>query len=199
MIASSTRCKTWRKHLKLKRGDMSINQQAHFEEGRFLTPTEVARREARQLAALRVAQESPGTFIKHLRLSIDFHVTIAGTPPDDDGMNVPDPAYHARQARLLAAVKSHPTVLKQWVLDLIVSQMGQKSWSDWYILTGGEVAQQEMLAPALARLSEEDQAYFADVDTEDFFDDLIDLFAASLTIVEEAPVVHEVGEGEIHE
>ncbi len=47
----------------------------------------------------------------HLRLCIDFHVTIARTLPDD-GMKEPDPIYHTRQARLLAAVKCRSAVLK---------------------------------------------------------------------------------------
>jgi len=33
--------------------------------------------------------------------------------------------------------------------DLIASQMRQKDWSDWDVLIGGEVAFQDMLAPAL--------------------------------------------------
>jgi hypothetical protein len=61
-----------------------------------------------------------------LRISINFHIIIAGMPPDDDGMNEPDPVYHARQAQLLAAVKSNPAVLKQWMYGLIVSQMNHK-------------------------------------------------------------------------
>lgn len=171
-----------------------MSQQEQFEEWRFLTPEEVARIEARKQAAIRVAQGTPGTRTKHLRFSIDFHITVAGTPPDDDGMNEPDPVYHARQARLLAAVKSNQAVLKQWMGDLIVGRMHQKGWSYWDMLTGGEVAFQDMLAPALAALSEEDQAYFADVATSDSFDDLIDLFSASFTITEDAPVISEQGD-----
>src|SRR5579859_3853768 len=105
-----------------------MSRQEQFEERHILTPEEVAMIEERKQAAIQVAQGTPGTIIKHLRLSIDFHITIAGTPPDDDGLNEPDPVYHARQARLLAAVKSNLAVLKQWIDDLIVSQMHQKGW-----------------------------------------------------------------------
>jgi hypothetical protein len=168
-----------------------MSQHEQLGEGRFLTPEEVARIEARREVAIRVAQETPGTVTKHLRLSINFHVTIAGIPPNDDGMNGPDPVYHARQARLLAAVKNSPVVLKQWIYDLIVSQMHQKGWSYWDVLTGGEIALQEMLTPALATFPEEDQAYFAEVAQGDFFDDMIDLFSASFTITEGAPVISE--------
>ncbi len=164
-------------------GKQIMSQQAPFEEGHFLTPEEVARIEARKQAAIRAAQETPGTCTKHVRLSIDFRITIAGTPPDDDGLNEPDPVYHARQARVLAAVKSNQAVLKQWMYELIVSQMHQKGWSDW-----------NMLTPALAALSEDDQAYFAEGATGGSFEDLLDLFSASFTITEDAPVITNQGE-----
>ena len=129
-----------------------------------------------------------------MRLSVDFHITIAGAPPDDDGMNEPDPVYHARQVRLLAAVKSNPVVLKQWMYDLFVSQMHQKGSSYWNIITGGEVALQDMLAPARAAVSEDDQASFAEVPKGTYFDDMIDLFLVSFTITEDPPVIREQGE-----
>ncbi len=119
-----------------------------FEEGRILAPEEVSKIEARKQAAIRVAQEAPGTRTEHLRLSIDFHISVAGTPPNDDGMNEPDPIYHARQVRLLAAVKSNPAVLKHWIHSLIVGQLYQYSWHEWDKLTGGEGApRRTMLHP----------------------------------------------------
>ena len=171
-----------------------MSQQEQFEERHFLTPEEVARIEVRKQAAIRAAQATPGTCTKHLRLSIDFHITVAGTPPDDDGLNEPNPVYHARQARLLAAVESNRAVLKQWMDDLIVGQMHKKGWSYWDKLTGGDIAFQNMLAPALATLSGEDQAYFAEVATDDSFDDMIDLFSASFTITEDGPVITDQGD-----
>ena len=74
---------------------------------------------------------------------------------------------------------------------LIVSQMHQKGWAYWDRLTGGEVAFQDMLAPALAALSEDDQAYFAEVATGEYFEDLIDLFAASFTVTEDPPLIRD--------
>jgi len=171
-----------------------MSKQEQFEKWRFLTLEEVVRIEARKQASIRAAQGTPSTRTKHLRLSIDFHITVAGEPPDDDGMNEPDPVYHVRQARLLAAVKSNPAVLEQWMDDLIVGQMHQKGWSYWDTLTGGDIAFQDTLAPALAALSEEDQAYFADVATGDSFDDMIDLFSASFTITGNAPVIIDQGD-----
>jgi hypothetical protein len=82
----------------------------------------------------------------------------------------------------------------EWKHSLIVSQMHQKGWSYWDMLTGGEVALQDMLAPALAALAEDDQAYFADTATSATFEDLIDLFSASFTITEDVPVIREQGE-----
>jgi hypothetical protein len=171
-----------------------VSQRELFEEGRLLTPEEVARIEARKQAAIRAAQRMPGTRTQHMQFSIDFHITIAGAPPDDDGLNEPDLAYHARQARLLAAVKSDPVVLKQWMYRLIVDQMQQKGWSYWDQLTGGDMALQVILAPALAALSTEDQAYFAEVAKGDYFDDMIDFFSASFTITEDAPVIIDQGD-----
>ena len=171
-----------------------MSQPEHVETWRLLTPEEVGRIEARKEAAIRAAQGTPGTRTQHVRLSIDFHITIAGTPPDDDGLNEPDPTYHARQARLLAAVKNNRAVLKQWMSRLIVGQMHQKGWAYWDRLTGGEVAFQDMFAPALAALPEDDRAYFAEVATGESFEDLIDLFSASFTITEDAPMITEPGE-----
>ena len=165
-----------------------------FEEGRMLTLEEVTEIEARKQAAIRAAQEAPGTRTEHLRLSIDFHITVAGTPPNDDGMNEPDPVYHARQVRLLTAVKSNPAVLKNWMHSLIVGQMYQHSWYEWSKLRGGEVSLQNILAPALAALSADDQAYFAEVPKGEYFEDKIDLFSSSFTIQEDQPIIGEVSE-----
>lgn len=171
-----------------------MSQQEPFEERRFLTPEEVARIEARKQAAIRRAQGTPGTRTKHLRLSIDFSVTIAGIPPDDDGMNEPDPVYYDRQARLLAAVKSNRTVLERWMYGLIVGQMHQKSWSYWDQLIGGDITFREILAPALSSLSEDDQAYFTEMAKGVYFEDMIDLFSASFAIKEDAPVITDQGD-----
>lgn len=168
--------------------------QRAFEEGRILTPEEVSMIVARKQTAIQAAQETPGTRREHLRLSIDFHISVAGTAPNDDGMNEPDPNYHARQDRLLAAVKSNPAVLKNWMHSLIVGQMSQHTWYEWGKLTGGEVSLQAILAPALAALPEGDQAYFAEVPKGEYFDDKIDLFSASFTIQEDQPIIREIDE-----
>jgi len=171
-----------------------VSQRELFEEERLLAQEEVERIEARKQTAILRARGTSGTHAKHLRLCIDFHITVAGKPPDDDGLNEPDPVYHALQAGLLAAVKRNPAVLKQWMYRLIVDQMQQKGWPYWDQLTGGGMALQAILAPALAALSTEDQAYFADVPKGDYFDDMIDLFSASFTITEDAPVISDQGD-----
>jgi hypothetical protein len=167
-----------------------MSQQEPFEEGRFLTPEEVARIEARKQAAIRAARGTPGTCTKHLRLSIDFHITIAGKPPDDDGLNPPDPVYHARQARLLAAVKNHPQVLTRWMHAMIAGQMHSHRWYDWdTMLMGGEIPFKDIFVPAIAALTEDDQEIFAECDQVGSFEDCIDLFRASFTVEEESAVV----------
>src|SRR5579872_1792898 len=100
---------------------------------------------------------------KHLRLSIDFHVTIADTPPllPPGTVEPLDTEYDGRQARLLEAVKNHPSVLTRWMHDLIANEMyihASHYWQD--AIMGGEIAFQDILAPALAMLSEEDQEFF---------------------------------------
>jgi hypothetical protein len=171
-------------------------RQEPFAEGRLLTPEEVAGIEARKQAAIRATQETPGICIRHLRLSIDFHIAIGGTPPEEDGLIPPDPVYHARQARLLAAVKNHPQVLTRWMHELIVSQMHAHGRYDWgNMLTGGEIAFKDLLAPAIATLEEDDQAFFAEYDQAgSHFEDGIDLFQASFTIKEEPAVIRKQGE-----
>ncbi len=171
-----------------------MNRRELDEEGRILTPEEISTIETRKQAAIRAAQEEPGTRTEHFRLSIDFHITVAGTPPNDDGMNEPDPDYHARQDRLLAAVKSNPAVLKNWIHSLIVGQMSQHTWYEWDKLVCGEATLQAILAPALATLPEDDQAYFAEVAEVEYFDDKIDLFSASFTIQEDQPIIREIEE-----
>lgn len=129
---------------------------------------------------------------KHIRLQIDFTITIADEPPEDE-LNPSDDAYHACQARLLAAVKAHPDVLRLYLHDLIVGQMHGHAWSDWdHLLLGGEKSFQELLAPAIATLSKDDQAFFREVHELDYFEEFIDLFLRSFTIQEEPTRLVEV-------
>ncbi len=113
-------------------------------------------------------------------------------PPEDDGLNPPDPVYHARQARLLAAVKNNPKVLTRWMHDLIVSQMHSHGWYDWdNMLMGGDVSFKDILAPVIATLTEDDQEFFAEGEQVGSFEDFIDLFQASFTVTEEPAVISE--------
>ncbi len=115
--------------------------------------------------------------------------------PEDDGLNPPDPLNHARQARLLAAVKNHPQVLTPWMHDLIVGEMHAHGWYDWdTMLMGGEIPFKDLLAPAIATLTEDDQAFFAQGDQAGYFEDYIDLFRASFTVKEELAVIREQGD-----
>ena len=166
-----------------------MTQQEPVVEGRIMRPEEVARMEVRREAAKQAARETPGTRTDHLRLMIDFHITIAGTPPGDDGLNEPDPIYHARQARLLAAVRSNSAVLEQWLYRLVADQMRFKDGSDWDVLTGGDPTLQDIFAPALAALPDDDQEYFAEMAELLYFDEMTDLFQASFSITEEAPTI----------
>ncbi len=95
-----------------------------------------------------------------------------------EGGRILTPEEVARiEARKQAAVR----VLKQWMHSLIVNHMDQKGWSYWNMLTGGDIAFQDMLAPVLAALSEDDQAYFAEMAKGVYFEDMIDLFGESFT------------------
>jgi hypothetical protein len=81
-------------------------------------------------SGLRIERYETLISIKHLHLSIDFRITIADMPPEDDGLNPPDPLNHAHQTRLLAAVKNHPQMLTRWMHDLIVGEMHAHGWYD---------------------------------------------------------------------
>jgi hypothetical protein len=168
-----------------------MSKQESSKAWRILTPEEVARREARKQLAIQKAQQTFSTCTEHRQFSIDCHITIAGTPPDDEDLNEPDPAYHARQARLLAAIRSHPAVLQQWMSRLIVKQMRKMHWVYWDSLIGGEIAFQDLLTPALAAVSEDDQASFVEVATGQSFEGMIDLFAASFTVTEDPPLIRD--------
>ncbi len=125
---------------------------------------------------------------KHLRLSIDFTITIADTPPETDALNVFDLVYHGRQARLLASVKQHPQILMRWMQDLIASRMESGySWKDW------DSTFQAILAPALATLPSEDRAYFQEVGQTRYFEEFIDLFMLSFTLTEVCAAIELVG------
>ncbi|SRR6266568_262081 len=127
---------------------------------------------------------------KHLRLSIDFHITIADTPPllPEGAIEPPDPEYDGRQARLLEAVKNNPQVLTRWVHDLIALKMAVHGWHNLM----PDTPLPEVLAPVLATLSAEDQEYFDEVIMLEVFEECIDMFSDSFTIEEDTPVIKEI-------
>jgi len=138
---------------------------------------------------------------KHFRLSIDFAITIAETPPeiDPDTLQGMDPGeYHGYQARLLEALKAHPEALAHWLRSLIARKMmehGRWDWDDMLmgIAPGAEIDSEAIVAPALAALAEDDQAFFKDRGDCDFAD-IADLFLASFAVEEKPPVITEVFE-----
>lgn len=132
---------------------------------------------------------------KHLRLSIDFHITIADTPPllPPGTIDPPDPEYDGRQARLLEAVKNNPQVLTRWMHELIESNMLGHGWTWWEeALTDGDIAYTEILAPVLETLPAEDREYFDEVARLDVFEECIDMFSQSFTVQEDPPVISRV-------
>jgi hypothetical protein len=131
---------------------------------------------------------------KHIRLSIDFHISIADSPPllPPGTVDPPDPEYDGKQARLLAAVKNNPQVLTKWLHQLIASQMFGHASHDWDdLIMGGELAYQDILAPAVATLAEEDQEFFHEGRQFDLFEDYIDMFQQSFTVTQDQPMLHE--------
>lgn len=129
---------------------------------------------------------------KHIRLHIDFTITIAEQPPCllPGDIDPPEAAheYDARQARLLEAVKAHPDVLKAWLHSVIAGQMHSHNWYDWdTLLMGRELSYQDLLTPAIATLSKEDRDFFSEGHHLGYFEDYIDLFQQSFTIVEDPP------------
>lgn len=87
---------------------------------------------------------------KCLRLSIDFRIEIADTPPllPDGTIEPPDPEYDGRQARLLEAVKSNPEVLMQWMKQIIADNLEVKHAGYWEnALTGHEDIEQAEIVP----------------------------------------------------
>ena len=133
---------------------------------------------------------------KRLRLSIDFHIIIADTPPllPPGTVEPPDPEYDGRQARLLEAVRNNPQVLTRWMHDLIAQEMfihASHYWQD--MIMGGEIAFQDILAPAVATFSEEDQEFFNEEIRFGLFGEFIDMFQKSFTVKEDPPVVVELG------
>lgn len=125
------------------------------------------------------------TTTKHLRLFIDFSISIAEAPPVDNSQNPPDPVYYNQQARLLAAVKNNPQVLTHWLRSLVASKMCEHNSYEWdAILLGDEVTPRKILEPVIEALPGEDQEFFEEVDQAGYFSDFIDLFYESFTILE---------------
>jgi hypothetical protein len=133
---------------------------------------------------------------KRLRILIDFSIEIADTPPPlpPGTIEPPDPEYDDRQARLLEAVKNHPEFLTAWLQDLVAGEMYREVGTYWYdALLGGEQAYRDILAPAIATLSEEDLEFFNEADQEGFFEECIDMFRQSFVVKKEPPVIVEQG------
>ena len=80
-------------------------------------------------------------------------------------------------------------MLEQWLYRLVADQMRFKDGSDWDVLTGGDPTLQDIFAPALAALPDDDQEYFAEMAELLYFDEMTDLFQASFSITEEAPTI----------
>ncbi len=59
------------------------------------------------------------------------------------------------------------------------------------MLMGGEIPFKDILVPAIATLTEDDQEFFAECDQVGYFEDFIDLFQASFTVTEEPAVISE--------
>jgi len=59
------------------------------------------------------------------------------------------------------------------------------------MLMGGDISFKDILAPAIATLTEDDLEFFAGGDQVGYFEDFIDLFQASFTITEEPAVISE--------
>lgn len=130
---------------------------------------------------------------KKLRLSINFTIEIADTPPllPEGGLNPYDLEYDRRQARLLEKVKNNPTVFRRWIQMLIAEEMMKHSWYEWDdLLLGREISYEEILDPIIKTLSEEDQEFFQDRGELDF-SDMAAMFLESFTITEESPVINE--------
>lgn len=89
---------------------------------------------------------------KHLRLSIDFTITIADTPPllPEGSIEPPDPDYDTRQARLLEAIKNNHEMLALYMRDLVAQELDGTFFGYWEeALMGGEKSYLEMIGPVL--------------------------------------------------
>lgn len=132
---------------------------------------------------------------KRLRISIDFTVEIADTPPllPEGTIEPPDPEYDGRQARLLEAVKSNPEMLMRWMKQLIADNLEVKHAGYWEnALTGHEdIEQAEIVLPAIRTLDEHDQAYFSEMKEMGLGYESMDMFRESFAVMEELPVIEE--------
>jgi hypothetical protein len=61
------------------------------------------------------------------------------------------------------------------------------------MIMGGEMAFQNILAPVVATLSEEDQKFFNEGRRFDLFEEFINMFQKSFIVKEDPPVMVELG------
>jgi len=137
---------------------------------------------------------------KHLRLSIDFTIAIADTPPllPEGSIEPPDPDYDTRQARLLEAIKNKHEVFALYMRDLIAQELDGKFFGYWEeALMGGEKSYLEMIGPVLETLPPEDQEYFNEIIGYEgrigyaHFEDVIDMVIQSFAVEMDKPVIRE--------
>lgn len=134
---------------------------------------------------------------KRLRLFIDFEIEIADKPPllPPGTIEPPDPEYDARQARLLEAVKNNPAMLTRWLQELVAGEMYGQVGTYWYdALLGGEEAYENLLAPTIATMSAEDQAFFRDTAQAGYFEEDIKMFRQSFSVKTSPPNLIELTE-----
>ncbi len=126
-----------------------------------------------------------------------FPVLYSYIPPllPEGTIEPPDPDYDGRQARLLAAVKERPDVLRRWIANLVAYQMLAHFDYEWIerILGSPEPELRDLLGPALGALPQDDQALFREYDEAGYLYEAIDMFRDSFTVTESPVRVEMIG------
>jgi hypothetical protein len=124
---------------------------------------------------------------KHIRLTLNFEISIDPSAIPNQGTDEEEIAYYARQRRLLHEILSNKEDLHRFLIGQIHTEFETGGMKN-EIFEEEEVDIDMSLAPPIARLSKTDQEYYREVEAENIFfeqvEGVFDCFSTAISAVE---------------
>lgn len=144
-------------------------------------------------------------FTKHLRLQLDFTVTIdESTIPTNGVLAHPDRSgddeawreSDEHQRRLFKMIVTHKDMLETYLTYLLASELGAMTWQQWQDLLLGapEDNLEEALRPAIALLDASAQEYFANAKENGTFFECTEEFQESIQSSLDDAIIVDMGD-----